>query len=44
MRSLADGHGTHAIGIMFSGTGADGTLGLETINTEGGITFGPAQL
>ena len=39
MRSLAESHGIGAIGIIFSGTGADGTLGLESIKAEGGITF-----
>jgi two-component system CheB/CheR fusion protein len=39
MRSLAESRGTGAIGIIFSGTGADGTLGLENIKAEGGITF-----
>ncbi|HTV53947.1 MAG TPA: chemotaxis protein CheB, partial [Terriglobia bacterium] len=39
MRSLAESHGIGAIGIVFSGTGADGTLGLENIKAEGGITF-----
>lgn len=39
MRSLAESHGMSAIGIIFSGTGADGTLGLENIKAEGGITF-----
>jgi two-component system, chemotaxis family, CheB/CheR fusion protein len=39
MRSLAESHGIGAIGIVFSGTGADGTLGLEIIKAEGGITF-----
>ena len=39
MRSLAESQGAGAIGIVFSGTGADGTLGLEDIKAEGGITF-----
>jgi two-component system CheB/CheR fusion protein len=39
MGSLAESHGIGAIGIIFSGTGADGTLGLENIKAEGGITF-----
>ncbi|MGH9589040.1 MAG: chemotaxis protein CheB, partial [Terracidiphilus sp.] len=39
MRSLAESHGMSAIGIVFSGTGADGMLGLENIKAEGGITF-----
>ncbi len=39
MRSLAEDRGNRLIGIIFSGTGADGTLGLEEIKAAGGITF-----
>ena len=39
MRSLAEERGSAAIGVILSGTGADGTLGLESIKAEGGITF-----
>ena len=39
MRSLAQERKSGAIGIVLSGTGADGTLGLEDIKAEGGITF-----
>jgi two-component system CheB/CheR fusion protein len=39
MRSLAQEEKSRAIGIVLSGTGADGTLGLEDIKAEGGITF-----
>ena len=39
MRSLAEERRSSAIGIILSGTGADGTLGLENIKAEGGITF-----
>lgn len=39
MRSLAEDRKSGAIGIILSGTGADGTLGLESIKAEGGITF-----
>ena len=39
MRSLAEERKSSAIGVIFSGTGADGTLGLENIKAEGGITF-----
>jgi two-component system CheB/CheR fusion protein len=38
-RSLASDQGTNAIGIVLSGTGADGTLGIGAIKAEGGITF-----
>ncbi|MBC7523373.1 MAG: PAS domain-containing protein [Flavobacterium sp.] len=37
--SLAIVHQTHAIGIILSGTGSDGTLGLKAIKDNGGITF-----
>ena len=39
MRSLAADQGSNAIGIVLSGTGADGTAGLTAIKGEGGITF-----
>ena len=39
MRSLAEERKSGAIGVILSGTGADGTLGLESIRAEGGITF-----
>jgi two-component system CheB/CheR fusion protein len=42
MRSLAQERQSGAIGIVLSGTGADGTLGLEDIKAEGGITFAQA--
>ena len=38
-RSLAQEQQNRAIGIVLSGTGTDGTLGLEAIKGEGGITF-----
>lgn len=37
--SLAEVHQSHSIGIILSGTGADGTLGLRKIKEHGGITF-----
>jgi two-component system, chemotaxis family, CheB/CheR fusion protein len=39
MRSLAADQGSNAIGVVLSGTGADGTAGLTAIKGEGGITF-----
>lgn len=39
MRSLAEDRKGRAIGIVLSGTGTDGTLGLTDIKAEGGITF-----
>lgn len=37
--SLAQNSRERAIGIVLSGTATDGTLGLEMIKAEGGITF-----
>ena len=37
--SLAIVHQTHAIAVVLSGTGTDGTLGLKAIKDYGGITF-----
>jgi two-component system CheB/CheR fusion protein len=37
--SLAEVHQSHAIGVILSGNGADGTLGLKDIKDHGGITF-----
>jgi two-component system, chemotaxis family, CheB/CheR fusion protein len=39
LRSLADDRKSQAIGVILSGTGSDGTLGLRAIKAEGGITF-----
>lgn len=39
MRSLAEERKSGAIGIILSGTGADGSAGLESIKAEGGLTF-----
>jgi two-component system CheB/CheR fusion protein len=39
LRSLAEEQGYRAIGVVLSGTGTDGTLGLEAIKAEGGVTF-----
>ncbi|MGH9322389.1 MAG: chemotaxis protein CheB [Vicinamibacteria bacterium] len=39
LRSLAEDQGHRAIGVILSGTGSDGTLGLEEIKGAGGITF-----
>src|SRR6516162_6004005 len=38
-RSLAEDQGHKVIGVILSGTATDGTLGLEAIKAEGGITF-----
>lgn len=37
--ALAQDRREHAIGVILSGTATDGTLGLEAIKAEGGITF-----
>ncbi len=39
LRSLAGDQRQNAIGVILSGTGSDGTLGLAAIKSEGGITF-----
>ena len=36
-RTLADTHGSHAIAVVLSGTGADGSMGLKRIKEEGGL-------
>ena len=38
-RSLALDQHEHAIGIILSGTGSDGTLGSKAIKAEGGVLF-----
>lgn len=37
--SLAEVHQSEAIGVVLSGTGKDGTLGLKNIKQNGGMTF-----
>ena len=37
--SLAEDQGEHAIGIVLSGGGSDGTLGLKAIKENGGLTI-----
>ena len=39
LRSLAAESGELAVGVILSGTGADGTAGVEAVKTAGGITF-----
>lgn len=39
LRSLAEDQRHRAIGVILSGSATDGTLGLEQIKAEGGITF-----
>lgn len=38
-RSLTRNHGSQAVGMILSGTGSDGALGLKDIKENGGITF-----
>jgi two-component system CheB/CheR fusion protein len=37
--ALAADRGRQAVGVVMSGTGSDGTLGLEAIQAAGGVTF-----
>jgi two-component system, chemotaxis family, CheB/CheR fusion protein len=39
LRSLAHHHGNKAVGIILSGTGTDGALGIKEIKEKGGIAF-----
>jgi two-component system CheB/CheR fusion protein len=38
-RSLANDQGPHAVGIVLSGAGSDGALGLQAIKEHGGLSF-----
>ena len=38
-QSLAEDCGSRAIGVVLSGTGTDGTRGLQAVNEAGGLTF-----
>jgi two-component system, chemotaxis family, CheB/CheR fusion protein len=39
MRSLAEQKGNRAIGVILSGSGSDGTMGMGEIQAHGGVTF-----
>jgi two-component system, chemotaxis family, CheB/CheR fusion protein len=43
-KSLAADRPSGAVGVILSGTGSDGTLGLEEIKAAGGITFAQDEL
>lgn len=38
-RTLAEAYSTHAVGVILSGTGSDGTIGLRRIKERGGIAI-----
>jgi two-component system, chemotaxis family, CheB/CheR fusion protein len=42
--SLAEIHHNHAIGVVLSGTGSDGTVGLKAIRNNGGITVAQDEI
>jgi two-component system CheB/CheR fusion protein len=39
LKALGLDQGDRAIGVLLSGSGSDGALGMQTIKAEGGITF-----
>ena len=39
LHSLAEEYGTRAIGVILSGTGADGSLGLKSVKKQGGLVI-----
>ena len=39
LQSLAEDQGERGVGVILSGTGSDGTLGLKSISDAGGMTF-----
>ena len=39
LRSLAESRGAETIGIVLSGTGADGSLGLKAVKDQGGLVI-----
>jgi two-component system CheB/CheR fusion protein len=43
LQSLAEDQGEHAICIILSGTGSDGTLGVAAIKEQGGLTLAQAE-
>lgn len=43
MTSLAAARKNRAIGVILSGSGSDGTIGLEAIKSAGGLTFAQSE-
>jgi len=39
LRSLADNHGHRAVGVILSGMGSDGTLGIKAIKSQEGLVI-----
>ena len=39
LQSLAENQGERSVGVILSGSGSDGTLGLKAISDAGGLTF-----
>jgi two-component system CheB/CheR fusion protein len=39
LRTLGESHCERAVGVILSGTGTDGTLGLQAVRASGGLTF-----
>jgi two-component system, chemotaxis family, CheB/CheR fusion protein len=39
LRTLADAHRTHAVAVILSGTGSDGTSGAKRVKEHGGLTI-----
>jgi two-component system, chemotaxis family, CheB/CheR fusion protein len=44
MRSLAEDQGSRSVGVILSGSGTDGTLGLAEIQAQGGVTFAQDEM
>ena len=38
-RTLADAHGERAVGVVLSGTGADGSVGIARLKERGGVVI-----
>jgi two-component system CheB/CheR fusion protein len=43
LKSLAEDQGAYAAGVILSGTGSDGTMGLRAIKENGGLTIAQAE-